>query len=183
MSKNPNKQLCQTPNCRAWAMRHHNHCRSHRDQELGPRGAGAPKGNFNALKTAANAHFLPEPELNQLGYKIAQEPEYLKSFLIQLFEDVDKVTDDPFKTMLLYSRLLQQLTPIIGNNMFTAELNHFLQRLPPSRRASFQTFIWKYALLRNPLSRLTLLRGIVNRISKKNIDGKTISGTIPDFQR
>ena len=64
-----------------------------------------------------------------------------------------------------------------------AELNDFLQRLSPSRRASFQTFIWKYALLRNPLSRLTLLRGIVNRISKKTIDGKTIDGTIPDFQR
>ena len=132
------------------------------------------------LKPQPTPISCPRRELKQLGYKIAQEPEYLKKFLIQLFEDVDKVTDDPFTTMLLYSRLLQQLTPIIGNNMFTAELNDFLQRLPPSRRASFQTFIWKYAILRNPLSRLTLLRGIVNRISKKTIDGKTIDGTIPD---
>jgi hypothetical protein len=55
MPRNPNKGRCQIPRCKAWAMRDHTHCRSHRDLELGPRGAGAPKGNFNALKTAANA--------------------------------------------------------------------------------------------------------------------------------
>jgi hypothetical protein len=54
MPRNPNKRHCQTPVCRNWAMRSHVHCRPHLDHLLGPRGAGAPRGNLNACKTGAN---------------------------------------------------------------------------------------------------------------------------------
>lgn len=168
MPRNPNKGRCQIPRCKAWAMRDHTHCRPHRDLELGPRGAGAPKGNLNALKTAANAHFLPEPELKQLGYEIAQDADFLKKYLIQLLEEVDRCADTPIKTLLLYTRLLQQLTPVVSNNLFMVELKDYLQRLPPSRRSAFQTTIWKHAILRDPMSRLDFLRGVVNRLESVN---------------
>jgi hypothetical protein len=62
MPRNPNKTHCQAPGCKAVlrtaAIRGHTHCRSHRDAELGPRGAGAPPGNLNALKTGQDAHPL-----------------------------------------------------------------------------------------------------------------------------
>ncbi|MGD8857605.1 MAG: hypothetical protein PVG33_14830 [Chloroflexota bacterium] len=41
-------------------MRGYNRCRSHLDPLLGPRGAGAPRGNLNALKTGEH--------INPIGY-------------------------------------------------------------------------------------------------------------------
>ena len=68
MPRNPNKKRCQIPNCRSWAMHEHSHCRAHLDHQLGPRGAGPPKGNVNALKSGRYAKPLSsaEPE-RQLG--------------------------------------------------------------------------------------------------------------------
>ena len=54
MPRNPSKRRCQVPGCRNWAMRANTRCRPHRDRELGPRGAGAPAGNLNALHTTEN---------------------------------------------------------------------------------------------------------------------------------
>ena len=59
MPRNPHKTRCQTPNCRSWAMRGRTHCRTHSDRELGPRNAGAPQSNLNALKDGQHAHPLP----------------------------------------------------------------------------------------------------------------------------
>jgi hypothetical protein len=49
MPRNPNKKQCTKPKCHNYAMRGRLLCRSHLDHELGPRGAGAPTGNPNAL--------------------------------------------------------------------------------------------------------------------------------------
>jgi hypothetical protein len=60
--------------CRAWAMHGHTLCRSHRDDELGPRGAGAPRGNQNRFVHGFySRHFTPEERasLDDLGSDVS----------------------------------------------------------------------------------------------------------------
>ena len=73
MPRNLNKTPCQVPGCRSWAMRGHTHCRAHRDDELGPRGAGAPSGNLNALKHGHHAQPLPLPDVKHLARQIIEQ--------------------------------------------------------------------------------------------------------------
>ena len=81
MPRNPSKKKCQIPGCRNWAMRGHNHCRPHLDQFLGPRGAGAPENNVNAVKTAKNAAPFSAPQINQIALQITQNPDQIKQTL------------------------------------------------------------------------------------------------------
>jgi len=53
--------------CRAWAMPGSDRCRSHRDDELGARGAGAPPGNQNARKHGAYSAYMTEEDFMALA--------------------------------------------------------------------------------------------------------------------
>ena len=68
MTRNKAKTKCtaltaQGKPCRNWAMPGSDKCRSHRDRELGPRGAGAPPANQNAHKHGFYSKFLTETDL------------------------------------------------------------------------------------------------------------------------
>lgn len=66
--RNPDKQRCTALTasgkpCRNYAMPGSTRCRSHRDRELAPRGAGAPKQNQNARTHGFYSRFLTTEDL------------------------------------------------------------------------------------------------------------------------
>ena len=63
----PPERRCQHPGCRAWAMRGHSLCRSHRIPELGPTGGGAPQGNRNAFKHGFYSRAFTPQELREMS--------------------------------------------------------------------------------------------------------------------
>ena len=158
-------------------MRGHTHCRSHRDAELGPRGAGAPPRNLNALKTGLDAHPMPRPGVRLLAHQLVQEPDRLPGRLHHEVQSIHTRTGDPFKTLVTLRALVNDLTPRVANELFTAELDAALQVLPPSLRTHFQVTVWKHALRRPPQEKLLLLRSMVNSVSENTRTGKTIDGT------
>ena len=176
MPRNADKKHCQIPGCTSWAMRGQNLCRSHRDQELGPRAAGAPKGNFNAVKVGDYANPLSKSELHQLAYHIAQQPDHLPVHLDQTLQTIYARDHSPLKTLLLFARLLDQLTPMVAGNIFSVELDAYLQDVSPTSRSAYQAHLWKHFLPMNPLHRLILLRNIVKKLPAKLVGGKTING-------
>ena len=117
MPRNPHKRRCQSPGCRAYAMRQlpdgapADYCRSHLDPILGPRQAGPPKGNTNALKTGRYAFPVPKDKLDKLAFDLAQDPDRLPIFLAHQFKILHEGTGDVFKAFILYYRFLQQLLP------------------------------------------------------------------------
>ena len=62
-------------------MRGRTHWRSHLDHFLGSRGAGAPGGNFTALKPGEYAHPLSESDITDLAHDLAQNPGKFKVIL------------------------------------------------------------------------------------------------------
>ena len=162
MPRNPNKKKCQIPGCRNWAMRGHNHCRPHLDQFLGPRGAGAPENNVNAVKTAKNAAPFSTPQINQIALQITQNPDQIKQTLHDAIDSILRRTDDPFKILLLFQLLLVQLIPQVADNIFVDEIDAFLPRLPPEIRTTFLTNAWQGALSKDPATRLKLIRGLID---------------------
>ena len=90
MPRNPNKRHCQKPGCRNWAMRGHAHCRPHLDHELGPRGAGAPRGNLNAFKTGANITPLSKPQIRRLAHSLVRDPDNFRDPLVDLVDELSR---------------------------------------------------------------------------------------------
>jgi hypothetical protein len=164
MPRNPNKTHCQAPGCHNWAMRAHTHCRSHRDAELGPRGAGAPPGNLNALKTGQDAHPLSRSGLRTLAQQIASDPQQLPSHLQPAIGSIHARTRDPVKTLLALQAMFTDLLPLVAQNLFTAELETLLHQVPPQRRSSLQTIVWKQAVRLGPEAKLRFLRAIAAEV-------------------
>ena len=111
-------------------MRGHDRCRSHRDAELGPRDAGAPPGNLNALRQGHRAQPLSPPDLQRLTAQLVEEPDHLPLHLDLALRDLHGRTGDPFNTLIA----LRALLPLVAGRLFTAELKTLLGSLlpPPS---------------------------------------------------
>ena len=136
MPRNPDKARCIVPGCRNWAMRGHDRCRPHRDAERGPRGAGAPLANLNALRTGEHSQPLSLPERKQLIAAIMADPDALPLHLARAVGSIHSRTGDPFLTLVVLRRLLSQLTPLLAGCLFRIELRAYLRavsrRIPPA---------------------------------------------------
>ena len=177
MPRNRTKTRCQVPKCRSWAMRGHTHCRAHRDDELGPRGAGAPPRNLNALKTGDHLQPLPLPELLDLAYQIVLQPDETPYHLGRAAQSYHQRTRNPVKTILAVRGLLTKLAPAVGEQLFAIELEALLRQLAPSRRHRVQATLWKQSLHLGPTEKLVLLRTVARKMEEKSIIGTTITGT------
>ena len=136
MPRNPDKMRCTVPGCRNWAMRGHERCRSHLDAQRGPRRAGAPLANLNALRTGEHSQPLSLPEREQLVAAIIADPDALPLHLGRVVGSVQSRTGDPFLTLVALRRLLAQLIPLLAACLFRVELRAYLRavsrRLPPA---------------------------------------------------
>jgi hypothetical protein len=163
-------------------MRGAEHCRSHRDHELGPRGAGAPKGNLNALKTGEYATMPTFPALGKLGLAIARDPEHLPEQIAQaqpsgqLTLEIHGRSGDPIKTLEILRRIFPNLIPHIADSIFLVELERYLPKLPEEYRAGFLNVLYKTALPLSPEYRVRLLREIVGKISKAQFPEEQLTG-------
>ncbi len=166
MPRNPDKRRCEVPGCRAWAMRGHTRCRAHRDAELGPRGAGAPPGNLNALKHGRYSHPLPPPDLERLADRLVQRPQDLPYRVGLAARAVQDRADDPLMALVALRRLLTQLIPLVAARLFALELRAFFQHLPARLRAPTLDLIRRSVPRDSPEERLLLLRKL-----EKTIDG------------
>jgi len=166
MPRNPNKKQCRKPNCHSFAMRGRDLCRSHLDPVLGPRGAGAPKGNLNSLKNATTSRFNPG-ELKELTQQIIDDPHHYHRHLLQYLEQVGRPPADPLKSLIVLRAMIETLLPILAENLFTIEANELIQRFPDSARPSVQILIWQGYLSRPPLQRLFEFRKMRNQILAK----------------
>jgi hypothetical protein len=164
MPRNPHKTRCQMPGCRNWAMRGHTHCRSHRDSDLGPRGAGAPPGNLNALRTGRHTHPLTPDELGQLVHAILHAPEKLPHHLDLTIHSIHRRVQDPVKTLLALHSLVPTLLSRLADELFIAELHALRHQLPPTRQSQFEITVWRHALLFSPVRKLEFIHGLGHRL-------------------
>jgi len=118
-------------------MRGYTLCRSHRDDELGPRGGGAPQHNLNALKTGAHAHPLASLNLSQLAKDLVRDPDHLPDLMEIAVQSIHARTRDPHKTLVALRTALSRLLPLLAVQRFAAEVEAALRELPPSQRAPF----------------------------------------------
>jgi hypothetical protein len=176
MPRNPHKTRCHMPGCGSWAMRGHTLCRAHRDFELGPRAAGAPAGNLNALTTGKHAQPLSRPELNRLAATIAREPDRLSDHLAPVIHSVQDRTTDPHKAIAALSATLSQLLPLVTEHLVASELRAFGRRLPPEARETIGPFLSKTVRRISPDECLTYVR-LMGSMIESRINLKTITGT------
>jgi hypothetical protein len=141
-------------------MRGNTYCRAHRDAELGPRGAGAPRGNLNALVHGAYSHPLPSTELDDLARRIVDRPGDLSEHVGLLLCALDDRVRDPLLVLVALRRALPSLIAQVAGHLFRIELRAFLAPLPPEMRASFHALIRSCAP-RNPEAGLRFLRRLV----------------------
>ena len=143
MPRNPSKTRCQKPGCHAhpWSMRgqprSHSLCPSHRDDELGPRGGGAPQHNLNALKTGAHAHPLASLNLAQLAKNLVRHPDHLPDLMEIAVQSIHPRTRDPYKTLVAFRTALSRLLPLVAAQLFATEVQAVLRQLPSSQREPF----------------------------------------------
>jgi len=160
MPRNPDKVRCAVPGCRNWAMRGHARCRAHRDAELGPRGAGAPPGNLNALQHGAYARPLPAPDFERLVAAVIEQPDDLPLHIGLAVRSIQARTGDLFLSLVALRTLLSHLADRVADRLFSAELQAALRSLPLPARDCVQATIEQYAARRCPEERLLLLRKI-----------------------
>jgi hypothetical protein len=170
MSRNPHKTRCQVPGCRNWAMRGHTHCRPHLDAVLGPRGAGAPPGNLNALRTGHHAQPLSPDELDQLVQAILRAPHQLPHHLDRTIQSIHRRCQEPVKTLLALQALLPAILSRVADDLFIVELHAFRQQLPPARQSQFEIEIWRHALQLSPVRKLELIRKLQRAASAQAPD-------------
>jgi len=176
MPRNPSKRRCEAPGCKAWSMRSHHLCRSHRDHDLGPRGAGAPKGNLNAFKTGEYATLPVLPAISRLGLDIARDPEHLPEQIAQLTLEIHGRSGDPIKTLEILRRIFPNLIPHVADSTFLVELQDYLPQLPLEWRAHFLKVLYKTALPLPPAGRIKLLRELMERLHKAQFPEEQLTG-------
>jgi hypothetical protein len=164
MPRNPHKTRCQVPGCKAWAMRGHTLCRVHRDPELGPRGAGAPPGNLNALRHGAHSHPLSAVELNGLARRVVETGDDLPYQVGRVVGSIQARVGDPLLALLALRRVLPTLIAEVAALTFDAELRAYLAPLPPQARACLQEIVER-TFPAEPEQRLHLLRRLVRKRS------------------
>jgi hypothetical protein len=182
MARNPHKTRCLVPGCRNWAMRGHTRCRPHRDAELGPRGAGAPPGNLNALRTGENAHPLSPDDLGQLAQSILRTPDQLPHHLDRTIQSIHRRYRDPVKTLLALQALVPVLLSRVADDLFVAELHALRQQLPPAHQGQVELAIWRRAVPLSPIHKLELLRKLQRATSAQGAQPSAEAAT-PDPPR
>ena len=175
MPRNPSKTRCQKPGCRSWAMRGHSLCRSHRDNELGLRGGGAPQHNLNALKTGAHAHPLASLNLAQLAKDLVHHPDDLPDHLGIAIQSIHARTRHPYKTLVALRTALSRLLPLVAAQLLAAKVKAVLSELPPSQRRPFLIAVRQRAAGPRPLNSLDSIRQWVIESQKNR---KTSTGTV-----
>lgn len=190
MPRNPDKQRCSVPGCSNWAMRLDpagsggqprpdrqaegipsaerlgRLCRSHSDALLGPRGAGAPRGNLNALSRGDHAQVLTPSDLRELAHQMIHRPQGLRHSYCTLFDGIHGRTQDPFRVALAFKAAFTQLIPLIADLLFQIELDQLAQLSPADRRKASKDTIWTLALPYPPEDRLRMVRILTNRVKK-----------------
>jgi hypothetical protein len=168
MPRNPNKTPCQAPRCRAWAMRGGTRCRAHRDDKLGPRGAGAPPGNLNALKHGRHSHPLPQPDLERLAGHVLEQPDDLPFQVGLAAQSLQARVGDPLVTLVALCRLLCQLTDLVATRLYTFELKAILHDLPPELLSKAREMIAGSAPHRSPVEMVRFLRNVKKQLLEQN---------------
>ena len=168
MPRNLNKTPCHVPGCRSWAMRGHTHCRAHRDDELGPRGAGPPSGNLNALKHGHHAQPLPLPDVKHLARQIIEQPDDLPFHIGLVVQSLQARTGDPLATLIVLRRLLSQLANLVATGLLASEFQALLQALPPELHARARATVAKLAPRRNPIETIRFLRNVKKQLLEQN---------------
>ena len=165
MPRNPHKRRCEMPGCRAWAMRGHVHCRQHRDGALGPRGAGAPRGNLNGLRTGRDAHPFSPGELQALARAHIEAPHLLEEHLAPALASILARAPGTYRSLAALRAALRDLMGHVAGELFAVELEALLAGLPPDRRAGIEAVVWKEALPLPPEDRLFFLRAVGARLA------------------
>jgi hypothetical protein len=176
MPRNPNKTRCQMPGCRNWAMRGHTHCRPHLvpsselelGTTLGPRGAGAPPGNLNALRTGQHAQPISPDDLDQIVHDIVRAPDRLPHHLDLTIQSIHRRCQDPVKTLLALQALVPTLLSRVADDLFITELHVLRQQLPPTQQSRFEISVWRHALRLEPVHKLELIRRLQRAISAQD---------------
>ena len=127
MPRNPHKTRCSVPGCHNWAMRDRETgepalCRSHRDAELGPRGAGAPQGNLNALVHGRHSNPLSPPDLEHLVAVAVDRPDDLPLEIGLAVRSIHARTGHALLTLIALRRLLSQVVAQLSARFLRAEL-------------------------------------------------------------
>ena len=141
-------------------MRNHDHCRTHRDAELGPRGAGPPLGNLNALKHGTQSHPLSAPELERLVAAAVAQPQDLPFQVGLALRSIQARTGDTFLALAAFRTLLSQLTDRVAGHLFDVELRDMLRPIPPSTGRFIRTVFEQQTARTTPQERLLILRKI-----------------------
>ena len=162
MPRNPHKTRCQTPGCKAWAMRGHTLCRVPRDPELGPRGAGAPPGNLNALRHGAHSYPLSAAQLNDLAQRIVDAPGDLPLHVGHVVQAIQARVGDPFLVLLALRRVVPELIDRVAARTLDAELRAYLAPLPSPVRDRLHD-IFQRVLPASPEQQLRALRKLVRQ--------------------
>ena len=164
MPRNPDKKPCPYPACRAWAMRDRDYCRSHLDHVLGPRRAGAPIGNVNALKSGKYARPIPSKDIDELASLLLLNPEQFVYHIAQTAKSIHGRSDDALKSTMLFGRLLSNVLSRMAEITYESEFEEALQRLPVDRRPGFKKVVSKHSRRFTPIKRLIYLRTMVEKI-------------------
>lgn len=150
---------CHIPGCRAYAMRGHTVCRAHRDHELGPRGAGAPPGNLNALKHGRHSQPLPLSALVSIADRIIDQPGDIHAALHPAVQSIlARACRDPLIALIALRRVLAHLTTIVATRAFATELQALLLALPEPARIRARSVVQRRVRHLKPEERVRILR-------------------------
>ncbi|MBN1316159.1 MAG: hypothetical protein JXA42_11840 [Anaerolineales bacterium] len=164
MPRNPNKTRCYYPHCKNWAMRGRTLCRAHRqfepDAKLEKGKGGAPRNNLNALKTGRHTHPASPPDLDELVRKIIYRPDEFPLAVGLAVQSIHERTQDPLSRILGLFRLVQELVPLVTNQLISIEVKNLLGFFPPEKQASTGSILQKHCAHLNALEQLRFIRGI-----------------------
>jgi hypothetical protein len=149
-------------------MRGETRCRAHRDDELGPRGAGAPPGNLNALKHGRHSRPLPQPDLERLADRILKGPDDLPFQVGLAAQSLLTRAADPLLTLVFLCRLLSQLTDLVAARLIDTELHALLRDLPPEARGRARRAIASAAPRGSPVETLRFLKNVKKQLLEQN---------------
>ena len=144
-------------------MRGCDKCRSHLDRELGPRGAGAPRGNLNAFKTGDYINPIGPVQLQRLADQIARDPASYRDVIMGHIDDLylrigyRSSATRVFGTLIALNKTVEELIPCLANALFIQELENMAQRCPPENRAAYIHDIWSLLAPYSPEQRLLAL--------------------------
>jgi len=149
-------------------MRGQARCRVHRDDELGPRGAGAPPGNLNALKHGHHSHPLSQPDLERLADQVLQSPDDLPYQVGLAAQSLHARAPGPFATLLALRLLLDELADLVAARLLVSELQALLDVLPPELHRQVHAAVTERLPRRSPIEVLRFLRQLRNQLPEQS---------------